>query len=109
MQSDMRKTRFKNKDGNSIYIGDIVWVEECPDKYVEGSYEYEGVIEEHDGKIYCTYYDIGECEALPLSMFPKRGRKVLKEAERKEYWRVALLGGEPPEFLYKREHYDDPI
>lgn len=102
-----RKTRYTDRNNEPIYIGDIVFVEEYPDEYVGGSYSYEGVIEEHEGNIYCTYYDIGECEPLPLSMFPKKGRKVLTEAERKEYWRVSMLGAEPPEFLFKRDLYDE--
>ena len=39
------KTRFKDKDGNYIYIGDVVLVEEYPDRYVGGSLDYEGIIE----------------------------------------------------------------
>ena len=100
-----RKTRFRDRDGNAIYVGDIVSVDESPDKYVGGALSYDGVIEERSGKIYCTYYDIGEEESFPLSMFPKRGRYVLNEQERYEYWKTAMLGGEPNEELYKRELY----
>ena len=99
------KTRFKDNNGDIICIGDIVSVEEYPDKYVGGSYSYDGIIEERDGTIYAVYYDIGEEEALPLSMFPKRGRLILNEKERHGYWKTAFLGGEPPEKLYKRELY----
>lgn len=99
------KTRFKDKNGEPIYTGDIVSVEQYPDKYVGGSYSYDGKIEERNGEIYAVYYDIGEEEALPLLMFPKRGRLVLDERERYEYWKTAFLGGEPPEELYKREIY----
>lgn len=105
MRREKAKTRFKDKDGNAIYVGDIVSVEEYPDEYVGGSLSYEGVIEERGGEIYCVYYDIGEEEALPLSMFPKRGRYVLTEEERYRYWKTAMLGGEPDERLYKRELY----
>lgn len=76
-----KKTRFKDKNGDIIYIGDIVYVEEYPDKYVGGSYAYEGKIEERGGRIYAVYYDIGQEEALPLSMFPKHGREILKHME----------------------------
>ena len=99
------KTRFKDKNGDFIYIGDIVSVEEYPDECVGGSYSYDGIIEERNGIIYAVYYDIGEEEALPLSMFPKRGRVILDEKGRYEYWKTAFLGGEPPEKLYKREIY----
>lgn len=105
MGKRMMKTRFKDKNGEPIYAGDIVSVDEYPDKYVGGSYSYDGVIEERNGKIYAVYYDIGEEEALPLSMFPKNGREVLDERGRYEYWKTAFLGGEPPEELYKREIY----
>lgn len=99
------KTRFKDKNGDCIYTGDIVSVEEYPDKYVGGSYSYDGIIEKRNGIIYAVYYDIGEEEALPLSMFPKRGRVILDEKRRYEYWKTAFLGGEPPDELYKREIY----
>lgn len=99
------KTRFKDKNGDCIYTGDIVSVEEYPDKYVGGSYSYDGIIEKRNGIIYAVYYDIGVEETLPLSMFPKRGRLILDEKGRYEYWKTAFLGGEPPEELYKREIY----
>ncbi len=99
------KTRFKDRNEEIIYTGDIVSVEQYPDKYVGSSYSYDGIIEERNGIIYAVYYDIGEEEALPLSMFPKNGRLILNEHERYEYWKTAFLGGEPPEELYKREIY----
>lgn len=72
-----KKTRFKDKNGDTIHIGDIVYVEEYPDKYVGGSYAYDGKIEERNGRIYVVYYDIGDEEALPLFMFPKCGREII--------------------------------
>lgn len=100
------KTRYKDKNGEPIYLGDIVHVEEYPGKYVGGSLDYDGVIEkDFDGRIVVTYYDIGECESFPLSMFPVKGRDILTEDERRDYWSTMLLGGDPPEYLYKRELY----
>ena len=95
-------TRYNDAAGEHICIGDIVHVEEYPGKYVGGALDFEGVVEERDGKFYAVYHDIGEEQAIPLSMFPVAGRRILNEAERKEYWRVALLGEDPPEYLYKR-------
>lgn len=97
------KTRFKDKNNNPIYIGDIVYVEEYPDKYVGGSYSYEGVIEEYDKTICVTYYDIGEEEAIPLSCFPKKGREILSAKKQYEYWKNQFLGADPPKHLYDRK------
>ena len=97
------KTRFKDKNNNPIYIGDIVYVEEYPDKYVGGSYAYEGVIEEREKTIYVTYYDIGEEEYIPLSCFPKKGREVLSAEKQYNYWKTQLLGADPPKHLYDRK------
>ena len=99
------KTRFKDRNGYVICLGDVLWVQQYPGKWVGGSYEYEGVVEERGGKVYVTYYDIGEEESLPLSMFPRQGRELLTEEERKAYWRTALLGGEPSEGMWKRMLY----
>lgn len=99
------KTRFKDKDGHSIYVGDVIHVEEYPDKYVGGSYSYEGVVEIEDGRVVCTYYDLGECEALPLSFFKKAGRKLLTEEQQRLYWKTHFLGAEPPEIIWKRDLY----
>lgn len=100
-----RKTRYKDKDGQSIYIGDIIYVNEYPDKYVGGSYSYEGVVEIENGKVVCVYYDLGEREALSLSFFKKKGRELLTEEQQRRYWKTALLGAEPPESLWKRNLY----
>lgn len=99
------KTRFRDKNGEYIYLGDIVHVEEYPDKYVGGSLDFEGVISKEKDGIYITYLDIGEQESYPLKMFPVVGREILSEKERYNYWRSLLLGAEPPESLYKREIY----
>lgn len=99
------KTRFKDKHGEHIYAGDVVHVEEYPDRYVGGSIEFEGVVTVEKDGVYITYSDIGESESFPLKMFPVRGREILTEKERYDYWKTALLGGEPPELWYKRELY----
>lgn len=100
------KTRYKDKNNEPIYVGDILHVEEYPDRYVGGALDFEGVVEiGNDGTAVVTYYDIGEEQSFPISAFPKKGRLVLCEEERYQYWRTAFLGGEPPEELYKREIY----
>lgn len=100
------KTRFHDKNFEPIYIGDILHVEEYPDRFVGGSLNFEGVVElDNNGTVVITYYDIGEQESFPLSAFPRNGRLVLCEEERYKYWRTAFLGGEPPEELWKREIY----
>ena len=101
----MGKTRCKDRNGEIIYAGDVVHVEEYPDKWVGGSLDFEGVVTVEDGKAYITYYDIGEEESYPLSMFPIAGREILTEEERHDYWRTAMLGGEPPEDWWRREFY----
>ena len=105
MERQKAKTRYKDKDGHVICLGDILSVEEFPDKFVGGSLSYEGVVEERDGTVCVTYYDIGEEQPLPLSKFPKRGRLLLTEEERKEYWKTAMLGLEPPDRWWKRSLY----
>lgn len=100
------KTRYKDSNGDRIRIGDIVWVREYPDKYVGGSLDYEGVVEEIDGTVCATYYDIGEEESTALSVFPVKGRTLLTEEEQRKYWKTRFLGEEPPEYLYKRDMYD---
>jgi len=101
------KTRFKDKDGNYIYIGDVVSVKEYPDRYVGGSLDYEGLVEwdSYIKAVVVTYYDIGEEESTMLKHFPIQGRKLLNEEQRKAYWKSAMLGAEPPERLWKREKY----
>ena len=98
----MKKTRFKDCNGEQIYIGDIVSVDQYPDDYVGGSYSYDGIIAEVNGTVCAVYHDIGEEEAVPLSMFPRKGRRIFGEKERYNYWKTALLGGEPPADLIKR-------
>ena len=103
------RTRYRDKSGNIIYLGDILHVEEYPDQYVGGSLDYDGVVEKDSrGIVVVTYYDIGESESTPLSHFKVRGRSLFSEEERKEYWKVQCLGEKPPEFLYRRELYTLP-
>jgi len=101
------KTNFKDMNGEPIYIGDVVNVEEYPGEYVGGSLDYEGVIEwdESIDAVVAVYYDIGEREGMPLSFFPQEGRRLLQEWQRKAYWKSLMLGAEPPRRLYKREYY----
>ena len=77
--SCLHKTRFKDKNNKSIYLGDVVHVEEYPDEFVGGALDYEGVIEEENSKICAVYYDIGERQSTPLSAFPKREREVITQ------------------------------
>ena len=104
------KTRCIDRNGKAIYEGDILHVEEYPDKLVGGSLDFEGVVSMDKGSAYVTYYDIGEEESFLISHFPKAGRMVLSEKDRRDYWKTALLGGEPPEYLWKedlyREHFN---
>jgi len=99
------RTRCKDKNGEVIVDGDVVHVEEYPGKYVGGSLDFDGVVTKQKGKAIITWFDIGEEESYPLAMFPVNGREILSEDERYEYWKTAMLGGEPPEILYKREIY----
>lgn len=99
------RTRCRDKNGDSIWEGDVVSVEEYPDKYVGGSLSFEGVVTLEKGGARITYFDIGEEESFPLSFFPVAGREILTDEESRGYWRTALLGGEPPEELWKKEKY----
>ena len=103
------KTGFKDINSEDIYIGDVVSVEEYPGEYVGGSLDYEGVIEwdESINTVVVVYYDIGERDSMPLSYFLQEGRKLLKEWQRKDYWKSLMLGAEPPKRLYKRENYHE--
>jgi len=100
------RTRCKDKHGEVIIAGDVVHVEEYPGKWIGGSLDFEGVVTKYKGKAIITYFDIGEEESFPLTMFPVEGREILSEKERYEYWKTALLGGEPPAILWKRELYE---
>ncbi len=40
------KTRYKDKHGQKICVKDFIHVEEYPDKYVGGSYDFEGIVEQ---------------------------------------------------------------
>jgi hypothetical protein len=75
------KTRYKDKHGQKICVGDVIHVEEYPDKYVGGSYDFEGIVEQdNDGKIVVSYYDYSSYpeEMVPLSRFPVNGREILR-------------------------------
>lgn len=99
------KTRCKDKNGNVIHVGDILHVEEYPDQYVGGSLDFEGVVTIENGRAVVTYYDIGEEESYPISMFPISGRHIWSEKWRHDYWKTAMLGEEPPEYLWKEDLY----
>lgn len=99
---ERKKTRYKDKNGTVIFTGDILHVEEHPDKYVGGALDYDGIVfEDADGIIQVGYADLGVNEESPLSMFPVRGRYVFNEEERYKYWKTQHLGEEPPEELWK--------
>lgn len=80
-----RRTRYRDCDDKVICIGDWIHVQEYPDDVpIEkwaGSLDFEGRVEEREGKIVVTYYDIGEMESIPLSCFKKNLRKKLTEEE----------------------------
>ena len=99
------RTHCKDKNGNYIYEGDILHVEEYPGKYVGGSLEFEGLVTIEDGRAMVTYSDIGESEGYPISMFPVSGRHIWPEKWRYDYWKTAHLGDELPEKLWKEELY----
>lgn len=80
-----RKTRFKDKNGETIWIGDWVHVEEDPVNNRGGTLDYEGVVEElGDGTPIVTYYDFGWSEYTPLGYFPKAGREVIMHYEKED-------------------------
>lgn len=99
------RTRLRDINGEPIYVGDLLYVCEYPEKYVGGSLDYEGIVEIRDGVACCTYYDIGEEYPEPISRFPIAGREVLGEEARHRYWKTAFLGEEPPEDLWKEDRY----
>ena len=100
-----KRTRLRDKDSKIICVGDILHVEGYPNKNVDGSLDYEGVVEMEGNKAVCTYYDIGVRESSNIADFPKEGREVLNEQERHNYWKTQFLGEEPPEYYYKEELY----
>lgn len=97
---ERKKTRYKDKHGHPIYTGDIIFVEEYPDRYVDGSLAFEGIVGEENGRVVVTYIDIGEEESMSLSYFPVAGREIYTKEERYKYWKTQLLGGEPPKDLW---------
>ena len=104
------KTRCKDKNGAVICVGDILHVEEYPDRWVGGSLDFEGVVTLDKGRAMVTYYDIGEEGSYPVSAFPIAGRLIWPEEWRHDYWETAFLGNEPPEELWRedlyREHFE---
>lgn len=74
------KTRYSDKMGRKICYGDLIHVEEYPDRYVGDSLNYEGIVEWDDEakQTVVTYWDIGFSEATPLSIFPIKGREIIK-------------------------------
>lgn len=103
------RTRCKDKDGNWIWEGDILSVEEYPDEYVGGALSLEGVVNIQNGRAYVTYIDIGEEESFPVSMFPIKGRQIATEEQRYRYWKEVHLGGEPDEKLWKADLYSQQL
>lgn len=103
--ADGIRTRLRDKNGAPIYVGDLLYVCEYPEKYVGGSLDYEGIVEIRDGVAVCTYYDIGLEFPCAVSHFPAAGRTVADEAARHRYWKTAFFGEEPPEDLWKEDRY----
>lgn len=81
---EWRKTRYKDRNGNPIYEGDLVHVAQCdfdaPISVSGGELDYEGYVDEVDHVLYEDGY--GE----HLRCFPKRSREIISHAwERKAY------------------------
>jgi len=77
------RTRYKDKNGRTIWVGDWVHVEEDPVKHRGGTLDYEGIVEVlADGTPIVTYYDFGMSEYTPLGYFPKTGREVITRYEK---------------------------
>lgn len=70
-------TRFKDGMGNTIHIGDLVYVEE---ENVDGGYSFLSVIAyDYDGKVSAEWSDFGgiDHEFVPLCRFKQSERTIL--------------------------------
>jgi hypothetical protein len=74
------KTRCKDKTGTWIYEGDILHVEEYPNRYVGGSYDFEGVVVIENGRAMVTYLDIGKVRDCLYQCFRLRGDRYTRKS-----------------------------
>lgn len=75
-----KPTRFKDKNGNRIHLGDYIHVQQYADDDYEnndGMLDYEGIVENWNGEIMVVYYDIGVREPENIHCFPKQFREIL--------------------------------